>query len=75
MTRSRPGRGVRSRVASALAATMAIGLLAGCSTFSSMFGAEKPKPKELEPIVAPITVRPVWNQRVGAGLFVERPSM
>ena len=69
MTSSQPRRGVRSRVASALAATMAIGLLAGCSTFSSMFGAEKPKPKELEPIVAPITVRPVWNQSIGAVQF------
>jgi len=69
VTFSRPGRGVRSRVASALAATMAIGLLAGCSTFSLMFGAEKPKPKELEPIVAPITVRPVWNQSIGAVQF------
>jgi len=69
VTSSQPRRGVRSRVASALAATMAIGLLAGCSTFSSMFGAEKPKPKELEPIVAPITVRPVWNQSIGAVQF------
>ena len=69
MTSSQPGRGVRARVASALAATMAVGLLAGCSTFSSMFSAEKPKPKELEPIVAPITVRPVWNQSIGAVQF------
>ena len=44
-------------------------MLAGCSIFGSLFGAEKPKPKELEPIVAPITVRPVWNQRVGAVEF------
>jgi len=34
-----------------------------------MFSAEKPKPKELEPIVAPITVRPVWNQNIGAIQF------
>ena len=34
-----------------------------------MFGAEKPKPKELEPIVAPITVRPAWNQSIGAVQF------
>ena len=69
MTSSRLGRGVRSRAASALAAAMVVGLLGGCSTFSSLFSAEKPKPKELEPIVAPITVRPVWNQRVGAVQF------
>ena len=65
MTSSRLGRGVRSRAASALAAAMVVGLLAGCSTFSSLFSAEKPKPKELEPIVAPITVRQVWNQGIG----------
>ena len=69
MTSSRLGRGVRSRAASALAAAMVVGLLAGCSTFSSLFSAEKPKPKELEPIVAPITVRPVWNQRLSAVQF------
>jgi len=65
----RPGRGARARVASALAAALAVGLLAGCSVWNSMFSAEKPKPKELEPIVAPITVRPVWNQSIGAVEF------
>jgi outer membrane assembly lipoprotein YfgL len=69
VTLSRPGRGVRSRAASALAALVAVGLLGGCSTFDSIFGAEKPKPKELEPIVAPITVRPAWNQSIGAVQF------
>jgi len=69
VTSSRLGRGVRSRAASALAAAMVVGLLGGCSTFSSLFSAEKPKPKELEPIVAPITVRPVWNQRLSAVQF------
>ena len=69
MTSSRPGRGVRSRAVSALAVAIAAALLAGCSMFGSLFSAEKPKPKELEPIVAPITVRPVWNQRVGAVQF------
>jgi outer membrane assembly lipoprotein YfgL len=53
----------------ALTAALAVGLLAGCSVFNSIFGAEKPKPKELEPIVAPITVRPAWNQRIGAVQF------
>ena len=69
MTPSPPRRGVRARVASALAAAAAVGLLAGCSVWNSMFAAEKPKPKELEPIVAPITVRPVWNQSIGAVEF------
>lgn len=57
------------REGSLLAAMIAVGLLSGCSVFNSMFGAEKPKPKELEPIVAPITVRPVWNQNIGAVRF------
>ena len=69
MTLSPSGRGARSRAASALAAAVAVGLLAGCSVFNSMFSAEKPKPKELEPIAAPITVRPAWNQSIGAVQF------
>jgi len=69
VTLSQSGRGVRSRAASALAAAVAVGLLAGCSVFNSMFSAEKPKPKELEPIAAPITVRPAWNQSIGAVQF------
>ena len=69
MTSSDPRRGVRSRAALALTPALAVGLLAGCSVFNSIFGAEKPKPKELEPIVAPITVRPAWNQRIGAVQF------
>jgi len=69
VTVSRPRRSARSRVATAFAAAIAAGVLVGCSTISSMFSAEKPKPKELEPIVAPITVRPVWNQNIGAIQF------
>lgn len=66
---SRQLHGARARVSSALAAAVAAGLLGGCSLFNSMFGPDKPKPKELEPIVAPITVRPVWNQSIGAVTF------
>jgi outer membrane assembly lipoprotein YfgL len=62
-------RGAVTRASSALLAAIAAGLLAGCSMFGSLFGADKPKPKELEPIVAPITVRPVWNQHIGAAQF------
>ena len=67
------GRGVRVGAALALTAALAAASLAGCSTitstYNSMFGAEKPKPKEFEPIVAPITVRPAWNQHIGAVQF------
>jgi hypothetical protein len=41
-------------------------LVAGCSVFDSLLGPDKPKPKDLEPIAAPITVRPAWNSSVGA---------
>ena len=47
------------------AAALAAVLLGGCS----LFGPDKPKPKDLEPIVAPITVRPVWSQHIGAAQF------
>jgi len=66
---ARPGRGARARVAQLLTAAVAAALLGGCSTISSLFSAEKPKPKDLEPIVAPITVRQVWNQSIGSVQF------
>ena len=65
----RQARGSRARPALALVAVLAAGLLAGCSVFDTRFGPDKPKPKELEPIVAPITVRPAWNQSIGAVQF------
>ena len=40
-------------------------LLGACS----LLGPDKPKPKPLEPITAPIAVRQVWNQSVGAIQF------
>jgi outer membrane protein assembly factor BamB len=58
--RERPGPLVRAAAALTVAS-----LVAGCS----LFGAEKPKPKELEPIAAPITVRVAWNQNIGTVQF------
>ena len=55
-----------ARLAACTAATV---LLAGCSFFGSLFGPDKPKPKDLEPIAAPITVRSAWNLGVGAVEF------
>jgi outer membrane protein assembly factor BamB len=69
VTSSSRVRGVLRRAASALVAATIVSLFAGCTVFNSMLGAEKPQPKEFEPIVAPITVRPAWNQRIGAIQF------
>ena len=57
LSRSAPGR--------LLIACLAAALLAACS----FFDAERPKPKDLGPIVAPITVRPLWNEHVGKVQF------
>jgi outer membrane protein assembly factor BamB len=48
-----------------VAALLAVVGLVGCS----LFGPEKPKPKPLEPITAPITVRPAWSQSIGSVQF------
>ena len=40
-------------------------LLSACS----LLGPDKPKPKPLEPLTSPITVRQVWNQGIGAVQF------
>jgi outer membrane assembly lipoprotein YfgL len=59
----------RRSIAQASVAIVAAALLGGCSWFGSLFGPDRPKPKDLEPIVAPIAVRPVWNQNIGAVEF------
>jgi len=48
----------------ALWSTLVVALLTSCS-----FGSDRPSPKPFEPITAPITVRPVWNQNLGAVQF------
>jgi len=66
---ARARRASRRSIVQAGVATVAAALLGGCSWFGSLFGPDRPKPKDLEPIVAPITVRPVWNQSIGAVEF------
>ncbi len=66
-----------SRAAGAVLAALALSLSAGCSTldsaynstFGKLFGSDKPKAKELEPIAAPIAVRLAWSQNIGAVQF------
>jgi outer membrane protein assembly factor BamB len=64
-----PRRARRDRLARCATVVALALLVAGCSSFTSMFGglfgAEKPKPKPFEAIAAPISVRPVWNQSIG----------
>ena len=50
------------RLLAALAAAAALG---GCA----LFGPELPKPKPLEPIVAPITAAQVWKESIGSVEF------
>jgi len=50
-----------------LLASVLASLLAGCGIFG--FGADKPKPTELEPLTPQMAGRVVWNQRVGGVEF------
>ena len=63
MTAARVARAVRS--VRAWLVVFLVAALAGCSSFSNPFGPERPKPKDLEPIAAPITVRQAWRESVG----------
>jgi outer membrane assembly lipoprotein YfgL len=47
-----------------LAAMVAAAALSACA-----FGPDRPDPKPLEPIAAPITVRPAWRESIGAVQF------
>ncbi len=56
------------RLARAGVASALIVLVAGCS---SWFGSDRPKPKPLGPIVAPIGVHQAWRQGIGKVDFAE----
>ena len=47
--------------------------LAGCSSWNpanwNLFGPDRPAPKELQPIVAPITASQVWKESIGSVEF------
>ena len=47
-----------------LAALLATAALAGCGSFDP-FGPDRPTPKPLEPIAAPITAAQVWKESIG----------
>ena len=64
MTGARPMRAVR-RSRAAIFALLAAALATGCSNFWNPFGPDRPKPKDLEPIAAPISVREAWRQNFG----------
>ena len=48
-------------------------MLAGCSSWNmaslNPFAPDRPAPKELQAIVAPITVPPAWRESIGAVQF------
>ena len=47
-----------------------VALLSACGTFNGLFsGSDRPKPKPLEPITAPIVARQAWSQSIGAVQF------
>ena len=56
--------GLSARCTRWFAALLGAALLGACS-----FGSGRPDPKPLEPIAAPITIRPAWNQSIGAVQF------
>src|SRR6185369_8226687 len=64
VTGARPMRAVR-RSRAAIVALLAAAFATGCSNFWNPFGPDRPKPKDLEPIAAPITVREAWRQNFG----------
>ena len=66
MSETRALRSAGGAWARAALVTLAATLVGGCSVIDSMFGPDRPKPKELPPIAAPIAVRQAWSQNVGA---------
>jgi outer membrane protein assembly factor BamB len=57
--------GQRRRIGVVCAALVFAASLGACS----LFGPDRPKPKPLEPITAPITAKQLWNQNIGSVQF------
>ena len=57
-----------------LAALLAAVALVGCSSWNP-FGPERPTPKELLPIAAPITAAQVWKEGIGSVEFPMVPAV
>jgi outer membrane protein assembly factor BamB len=55
----------RRRIGAALTALSSCALLCACG----LFGPDRPTPKPLEPIAAPIVVKQLWNQSIGSVQF------
>jgi len=62
-----------------LAALLVAAALAGCSSWNPLnwnpFGPDRPAPKELQPIVAPITAAQVWKDSIGSVEFPLVPNV
>jgi outer membrane protein assembly factor BamB len=62
-----------------VAALLLAAAVAGCSSFNlsslNPFGADRPAPKELQPIVAPISAAQVWKESIGGVEFPLVPAV
>ena len=57
-----------------LAGLLAAAALAGCSSWNP-FAPDRPAPKELQPIVAPITAAQAWKESIGGVDFPMVPAI
>src|SRR5204863_8647652 len=76
--RRRPGRQRgerrRERQVRRLATLLVVAALAGCSSWNP-FAPDRPAPKELQPIVAPITAAQAWKESIGSVEFPMVPAV
>ena len=62
-----------------IASLLLAAAVAGCSSFNlsslNPFGPDRPAPKELQPIVAPVTAAQVWKEAIGSVEFPLVPAV